>query len=88
MGGVLVVEMSSSFSLISSRSFGYSSNRSAKPEQCVDIGKVGDVYHLVTDKTVTAVACCIDNDLVAKPPTVTMAVICPFVLHYSTTASK
>lgn len=32
MGGVLVLEMSSSFSLISSRSLGYSSNRSARPE--------------------------------------------------------
>lgn len=31
MGGVLVAEMSSSFRRISSRSLGYSSNRSAKP---------------------------------------------------------
>lgn len=32
IGGVLVLEISSSFSLISSRSLGYSSNRSARPE--------------------------------------------------------
>lgn len=32
MGGVLVLEISSSFSLINSRSLGYSSKRSARPE--------------------------------------------------------